>query len=393
MSKRKVNPLKQLWVLLPITLGNIQRAKWPSITLVACISLVVVMLMIFLGMAQGFNATAASAGSDEVVVFLGQKSSAESNSRVDREVAELLQSAPGIVRESGKPLTSWELTMTVSARRKTDQIRMHMTMRGLEEVGVALRDGFHLAKGRMFAPGRREVIIGRKLAGDMEGAEVGSTISLAGRQWTIVGIYALASPVFESELWTDLGTIQSAYGRENQIQSVRARLIQAAAMGQIADFIQADPRLVVDALTERELYQEQVRNTSDMILYLGWPLAGVMAVGALAGVLNSLLITIEARRHALHILRLLGFSRSAITLSMVMEATILALAGAALGILVAYWAVDGTENSLVGTGFTTVTYYMQIDAMTIAQGIALALSIGILGGVTLVMASMSTRRI
>ena len=158
------------------------------------------------------------------------------------------------------------------------------------------------------------------------------------------------------------------------------------------DFIKADPRLVVDALTERELYKEQVQNTSNIILYLGWPLAAVMAVGAFAGVLNSLLITIETRRNTLRILRLLGFSGPAITLSMVMEAAILALTGAVLGILIAYLAVDGTENSLVGTGFTTVTYYMQIDSIAIFQGVALALAIGILGGVAFVMASMSARR-
>ena len=216
MSKRPANHFKYLRVLLPIMLGNIWRSKWPSVTLVACISLVVVILMIFLGMAQGFSATAASAGSDEIVVFLGQQSSSESSSRVDRDVAELLRSAPGIVRGDGKPLMSSELTMTVSGRRKADQIRMNMTIRGLDEVGVALRGGFHIAEGRMFAPGRRELIIGHKLADQVMGAEVGSSIALAGRQWTVVGIYALASPVFESELWADLGDVQSAYGRENQ---------------------------------------------------------------------------------------------------------------------------------------------------------------------------------
>lgn len=367
--------LKQFRGLLPYAVGNMWRARWPSLTIIACVLLVIVILNAFLSMARGFSATARSAGSDSIAIVLGRGSQSEANSSVSPEQIALLASARGI---AGKP--SAELTMTVSGKEKGKQQKINSTLRGLPEAGLQLREGFRIVEGRSFTPGKYELLVGRKLSETVAGAEVGRTIVLAGRTWTVVGKYALDSAVFESEYLADIGAVQSAYGRQNQYQSVRVRLAQAGGLQPLQAFIDADARLDLTAQTERQLYREQVKDTSAIIMYLGWPLAAILSVGALAGVLNTMLIVLEGRQRSLNVLRMLGFSPRAVLFSVLFETVLLAWIGALLGTGLVYLAAQGHEATLMGGGFTTITYHLDIDAMALLQSLALAAAIGVAGG-------------
>lgn len=372
---KPTSTLKQFLGLLPYALGNMWRARWSSATIIACVMLVIVILNAFLSMARGFTATAKSAGSDQVVVILGNHSQTEANSQVSMEQLALLANAPGI---SGK--LSPELSMTVSGRQKQSSAKVNSTLRGLPVEGAQMRDGFRIVEGRMFTPGKYELLVGRKLSETVVGAEVGKTLVLAGRTWTVVGQYALDSAIFESEYLADLGAVQSAYSRENQLQSVRARLDGAGAQQKLKDFIAADARLELSVQTERQLYAEQVKDTSSIILYLGWPLAAILSIGALAGVLNTMLIVLEGRRRSLSVLRMLGFAPRAVLLSVLFETVLLAVIGALLGTAIVFLLAQGQEATLMGGGFTTITYHLQIDAIALLQSLGLAVLIGLVGG-------------
>jgi putative ABC transport system permease protein len=79
------NLFKQVRGLLPYALGNMWRARWPSLTIIACVLLVIVILNAFLSMARGFSATARSAGSESIAIVLGRGSESEANSQVTPE--------------------------------------------------------------------------------------------------------------------------------------------------------------------------------------------------------------------------------------------------------------------------------------------------------------------
>jgi putative ABC transport system permease protein len=370
--------LRQFRALLPISLGQIRRAKWPSITITACVALVVLVLLVFLGMARGFEATALNAGSDDIAVFLGRQSNSESTSRLGREQIEILRAVPGIALDGSRPLFSSEFSMTVGGQR-ADGTKVNVNLRGLEAPGISLRKGFRITEGRMYKPGLQELIVGRSLASQIDGAQLNEVITLVGREWTIVGLFALDSTVFETEFWADLATVQSAYGRENQFQSVRARLIDPSSIAQVRADVALDPRLDLDVQSERQLYHEQVKDTSNLITYLGWPLAGVLAIGCLSGVLNTMYITLYARRQSLAMLRLIGYSASAIVASVVVEVLLLSVVGALVGAALVYLLLDGASATTLGVGFTTINYHMQVDWVAVLQALSLALFIGTLG--------------
>lgn len=379
MTTNNAGLIKQFRALVPYSIGNAFRARWSSLTIIACVLLVVVILCAFLSMARGFAATAQSGGSDNVIVFLGEQSQSEANSQVTRDQLELLANAPGLTKDGASTRLSPELTMTVSSR-KIDGTKVNATLRGLTPEGFGLREGFRITQGRLPQPGRYELIVGRKLRETVAESAIGSSAVLAGRRWLVVGEYALGSPVFEGEFLADLGSVQSAYGRENQFQSVRARLASAAGMDAVRRFVAADPRLLLEARSERQLYAEQVKDTTNLIMYLGWPLAAILSIGALAGVFNTMLIVLEGRRNSLRVLEMLGFSPAAVVLSVLLETVFLAIIGAVLGTALVWLVTLGAQTTIVGNGFTTITYNLRVDGIAFAQGLGLAVLIGLLGG-------------
>ena len=113
--------------------------------------------------------------------------------------------------------------------------------------------------------------------------------------------------VFESEIWADLPVVQSLFNRNNIVQTVRARLTTPAALSELRSYNDNDPRLKLDVKSEAAYFAEQASQTSDLIQKLGWPLAIAMALGALAGALNTMYSSVAARATEIATLRAFGF--------------------------------------------------------------------------------------
>lgn len=370
----------QLAALVPFTLAGAWRARWASFTIIGCVMLVAVILNAFLTMTRGFAEMANSAGSEQVVVWLGQGADSEAGSVLTPEQVALLASAPGLAQLTAGSSLSPELTMTVSRRARDGAHRINASLRGVGSEGVALRQGLSIVDGRMFTPGRYELIVGRALYERVSEVRVGGRIMLSGRVWEVVGVYTLPSAVFETEYMTDLLSLQSAYGRESQIQTVRARLADTGALSALQAFVAAEPRLNVTTVTERQFYREQVQDTTNVVSYLGWPLVLILSIGALAGMFNTMLIVLEGRRHSLSVLRMLGFSPAAVRLSVLLETVLLSVLGALIGTALVYLAAQGREATLVGSGFTTIPFRLGLDAVALLQSLGLAVVLGLIGG-------------
>lgn len=372
--------LRQSLALLPFALRSLRDARWSSLTLAASVMLVVLILNFFLAMTRGFDDVAGSSGANDVAVLLGPQSQSEASSIITSEQVALLESAPGLRRLSDRSSLSPEFTVNVSRPARNGAGRVNSVLRGLSPQGLALRQGFRIVEGRAFTPGRHEVTIGRALAATTGGAALGSQLTLAGERWTVVGVHALGSAVHESEYLADLPVVQSAYRREGEVQSVRVRLRHADALAALQRFNAADTRLGLVVLTERELYQKQIEATTQVIHYLGWPLLALLSLGALAGMLNTLAIMLEGRRHVLTTLELLGFTPAAVRISVVMETMLMALAGALASLLLYLWA-DGKAASVVGSGYTTIQYQLRLDSAGLLTSIGVAALLGLASGV------------
>src|SRR6202011_3514443 len=221
--------LLQITAVTAMNLKSLPKRFWLSLSTVVAVALVVVVLLAFLAMQNGFQQTLDSAGAKDVAVILRAGSQSEVASVITQDQVRLLEEAPGIAKGSdGKPLVSAVLYLVVDGIKHSSQTKANLPLRGIGQEGAAVRKGITLAAGRMFAPGSNEIVVGKALLREFDGFELGRTVTFGTSKWTIVGVFAADGSVFESEIWADLPVVQSLFRRENVFQTVRVRLAAPA---------------------------------------------------------------------------------------------------------------------------------------------------------------------
>ena len=140
--------LLQIFAVTRINLKSIPQRFWLSLSTVIAVALVVVVLLAFLAMANGFQRTLRSAGADDIAVVLRGGSQSEINSTVTREQVRLIEEGPGIARGAdGKPLTSAELYLIVDGTKRTTGTKANLPLRGIGPEGLALRKTITITQG------------------------------------------------------------------------------------------------------------------------------------------------------------------------------------------------------------------------------------------------------
>ncbi|MEW6643399.1 MAG: ABC transporter permease [Pseudomonadota bacterium] len=373
--------LLQMLAVTSINLKSLPQRRWLSLSTVVAIALVVIVLLAFLAMANGFQRTIAGSGADDIAIVMRAGSQAEINSTVSRDQARLIEDGPGIARGAdGKPLISPELYLVVDGLKRTTHTKANLPLRGISEQGAALRKGITITAGRMFNRGANEIVVGKGLVREFEGFDIGSTVAFGTTRWTVVGIFEAAGSVFESEIWADLPVLQSLFNRNNVFQTVRVRLTSPAALSELKAYSDSDPRLKLDVKSEATYFAEQASRTSDLIQKLGWPLAIAMAFGALAGALNTMYSSVAARAIEIATLRAIGFGGFAAFVGTLVESLALAAIGGVIGAAATYLIFDGVSASTLGSNFTQVVFDFKLTPVLVGQGVVLALVVGLIGG-------------
>lgn len=371
----------QIAAVTTINIKSIPQRFWLSLSTIVAVALVVMVLLSFLAMANGFQRTLKSAGAPDIAIVLRGGSQTEINSIITREQVRLIEDGPGVARGAqGKPLVSAELYIVVDGIKRSTQTKANIPLRGIGAEGAAIRKDIKLVAGRMFNPGANEIVVGKSLLSQFQGFDLGSTVKFLTTQWTVVGVFAADGSVFESEIWGDLPVVQSLFKRNNVFQTVRARIDGPAALAELKRFADTDPRMKLDVKSEQEYFAEQSSQTSDLIQKLGWPLAIAMALGALAGALNTMYSSVAARSVEIATLRAIGFGGLPAFVGTLAESLLLAGIGGALGAVATYLVFDGFTTSTLGAGFTQVVFSFRLTPALIAQGLVLALTVGLIGG-------------
>ena len=373
--------LLQIVAVTAINIRSIPQRFWLSLSTVVAVALVVMVLLSFLAMANGFQRTLKSAGAADIAIVLRGGSQSEINSSIAREQVRLIEDGPGVARgPDGKPLVSAELYIVVDGIKRSSQTKANIPLRGIGEEGAALRKDVTLVAGRMFNPGANEIVVGKSLLSQFQGFDLGERVQFLTSQWTVVGVFAADGSVFESEIWGDLPVVQSLFNRNNVFQTVRARINGPAELAELKRYADTDPRLKLDVKSEQDYFAEQSSQTSDLIQKLGWPLAIAMALGALAGALNTMYSSVAARSVEIATLRAIGFGGLPAFVGTLTESLLLAGIGGVLGAVATYLVFDGFTASTLGAGFTQVVFSFKLTPALIGQGLALALIVGLIGG-------------
>jgi putative ABC transport system permease protein len=278
-------------------------------------------------------------------------------------------------------LVSAELYTTVDQPKRSTGTDANVPFRGVEAAGPLTRAHFHLSSGRMFVTGRNEIIVGHSAAQSMTGLEVGRIVKWGNNEWRIVGEFTDGGSVSESEAWTDVHVLQSAYSRGDSYQTVRVLLASPASFAPFKRQLTSDPRVSVNVLTEREFYAAQSALLSTLIRGAGTVLALLMGVGAVFGALNTMYSAVAVRGTEIATLRALGYGGLPVAVSVIFEALLLGLIGGCLGAAVAYLAFDGLQTSTMNyQSFTQVSFAFSVTPALIITGTCYALFLALIGG-------------
>lgn len=373
--------LRQMIAVTVLSLLGIPRRVGASLVIVIGVAGVVAVFVCVLAMATSFTrSTAGTARADRAVV-LGRGADSEANSGFSRENAATVLDAPGIRRSpDGKPIASAENLAFVRLTDRRTGLDALTTLRGVGSQAFALRPEIRLIAGRMFKPGLHELIAGQSVQRRVLGLEIGNRFLLPQGDWTVVGVFESNGDSHESELFTDAETLLSAFQR-NFITSVTVLLESPQRFADFAAALSTNPTLSVDVKRERDYFVAANRPTSRLLGIIAYAIGGIMAFGAAFAALNTMYSAVSARSAEIATLRAIGFGGAPVVVSVLVEALLLAVIGAALGAAVAWYFFNGNAVSTVtGTSPSQVTFALNVNAGLIAAGMACACAIGVVGG-------------
>ena len=371
---------KQTTAITSLNLKNIPQRWGPSLVIVVGLAGVVAVFTALLAMAVGFESTLKAAGRADVAMVLRGGSDAELNSGLARDQTTLIAQAPGVRKDDdGQPLASAEMIVIAELIRKDDvKNGANITVRGVGPKGMKLRPQMHIVEGRMFETGKRELIVGRGVTRQFDGARIGESLRMRGSDWTVVGVFE-SGDANESELWCDAEVAQTTFNRQG-FSSVRVLLDDPKALTAYKDALTADPRLTVDVQSEQDYYSGQTKQFRATIGFLAGVVTFIMALGAIFAALNTMYAAVAARSREIATLRAIGFGGVPVVLSVMVEALVLALIGGIVGALIAYALFNNFSVSTLGQNFTQVVFNFKVTPALVVRGLIIAVIIGMIGG-------------
>ena len=371
--------LKQVFTITQLGLRSIPERLGPSLVIVVGLAGVVAVFTALLAMAAGFQSTLEAAGRADVALVLRGGSQAELNSGLTREQATIIKQAPGVAAGAdGQPLASAEVIVIAELMKTGEQSGSNITVRGVEPAGFELRPKLKIIEGRRFKPGLKELIVGRGVTQQYQGAGLGKTLRMRGSDWTVVGVFE-SGDANESELWADAEVAQSAFNRQG-FSSVRLQLADPKGLPAVKDALTADPRVNVDVESEQSYFSGQTKNFRQTIGALAGVVTLIMALGATFAALNTMYAAVGTRSREIATLRAIGFGGFPVVLSIMIESLVLALAGGLLGAALAYVLFNNMAVSTLGSNFTQVLFRFAVTPALVVDGLIIAVAIGMLGG-------------
>lgn len=370
--------------MVPLTynLRSLTQRKATTAATALGLGLVVFVLAAALMLQQGIHDTMARSGSPDHAIVLRKGSDEEMSSGIEDPKVGMILAAPGVRKGSdGTGVGVGEVIVLVFLDKIGDVGGANVTVRGVPDHALEFHEGARIIEGRPARPGTDEVIVGKGIAGRFRGVELGKSFELRkNRQVTVVGIFEAGGSALESEVWGDLGTIRSSFGREGMVSSVRVQLESATAFDGFEAAVEQDKRLGLQVLREDTFYEKQSEGTALLMGAMGIIVAVFASIGAMIGAAITMYSAVANRQREIGVLRALGFSRPAILFSFWIEACIVATAGALIG-ATASLAMGFVRFSMMNfQTWSQVTFAFRATPQILVTAVLAGSLMGLLGG-------------
>jgi putative ABC transport system permease protein len=375
---------------IPISynIRNLILRKGLTVMTALGIALTVTTAIFLMSLIAGLNRAFVSSGSKLNVLVLRKGSESELTGGFDAALFPTLKTLPGIAKDSkGEPMASGEWNVVIVLPRKDGTGEVNVTVRGMMPDGLEMRqlpgaDGspsVKLVDGRWFNTGQREVVVSKSIRERFSHANIGDTMDFGKGSWKVVGVFDARGSAYESEIWGDVNQMASDFDRQGGFSSAYLRASDPIAADALKNRVSDDQRLKLDGLIETDYYAKQT-SSGTPIKVIGIVVAFIMAIGSIFAAMNTMYAAVAYRGREIATLRVIGFSRPAILTSFVLESLILALLGAALGIVLMLpfnGMQTGTSNQVT---FSEVVFALRITPMVALAAVCFALVMGLFGG-------------
>jgi putative ABC transport system permease protein len=359
---------------------NLWTRKLTTILTAAGMGLVVFVFAAVLMLDTGLKKTMVGTGSFDNVVMIRKGSETEIQSGVSRDQASLVESMSNIARgPDGKPVVSKESLILISLNKKGQERGSNIVTRGVSPLGLTMRPQAKIIRGRLFREGSSEVIVGRNVNEQFDGAEIGQSLRFGGRDWQIVGIFDAQKSAFDSEVWGDVEQLMQSFRRAS-FSSVIAQLSRSEGFDKLVADVDDDIRLNLQAKREQIFYEDQSRQLSTFITILGTVLSVIFSLGAMIGAAITMYSAVATRTGEIGTLRALGFRRPSILAAFLLESLLLALVGGAAGLFFATFLQAITISTLNFQSFSQLAFSFVLTPKIIIQTILFSLLMGFIGG-------------
>ncbi|MDV6034031.1 MAG: FtsX-like permease family protein [Phycisphaera sp. RhM] len=364
-------------MLLPWEYGVRNLARRPVRTALTLVALATVVMLVFVvvGFIRGMEQSLSVSGDPDVVLVysVNSEENIENSSIASRTPALLTASLQGTVKRFGVTHVSPELYLGTRVKSESTDGGLGL-VRGITLAAPLVRRSVQLTGGDW--PGAGEVMVGRlaaaKLGSSDEAMAVGQTIEFEGRSWRISGRFAAGGAAYESEIWCNLGDLQTATKRQD-LSLAAMLLTPGSSPAEVKLFCKERTDLELRASRETDYYATLQQHYKPVRLLAWFVVVLVSGAGVFAG-LNMMYGAVAGRVREIATLQAIGFRRRAILVSLIQEAVLLAAAGSLLSGVIALTMLNG-----MAVRFTMGAFTLRIDSVAILIGCGVGLLLGVLG--------------
>lgn len=364
------------------TFRNFRTRKLTTLITIAGIALVVFVFAAVLMMAYGIQKTLVSTGSPDNIKIVRKSANGEISSIIGGETQGVIKSLPYIAKTSdGAQVISAEPVVIINLEKNGGGGMSNITVRGVSSSVEELRPQMKIIDGRMFKWGLRELIVGKSIASQFNGAKIGSMVKFAGDNWKVVGEFSTDGSGFDSEIWGDADQLLNAFNRGNSVSSVTLKLDHPEHYNSFINAFGKEQRLQqFVAKPEQKYFEEQSEQMAGFIRFLGLFITVIFSFGATIGAMITMYASVANRTVEVGTLRALGFSRRSILIAFLTESLSIALLGGLIGIALASLLQFISISTLNFNSFSELAFSFALSPEIVFWTLFFAAVMGILGG-------------
>jgi putative ABC transport system permease protein len=370
---------------------NLLRRRLSTTLTFVVVAAVVFVLSVLLSFATGIREALDASGSPRNVLVLKPGATAESMSMIlPDEVGRLVQT-PGIARGAdGQPLLSRELCVQTTIPRR-DGTAANIAVRGVDDIVLAVHDNVRIIEGRSPQAGALEAMTGKAARDRYPNLDVGAELRLGragNRNYRIVGVFEAGGGALESEIWAPRTIVSDTYNRRFD-SSVVMRLAEGASARAAIEYINGSV-VQLEGKLETAYYEDLAVKTREIVT-LTTILVGIMAIGAVFAVANTMYAAVDGRRREIAMLRTIGFARGAIIVSFMIESILICTSACVAGLGASLLINGSRQDFLSDTTWTVLAYELRITPGILAAALGLATLVGVGGALAPALKASRTR--